>query len=60
MRAAAFSQRNQLLEILGLTSMRCPFLFFSETLMVLESSPAAAELYKAQQQKAERQEQEVL
>lgn len=51
---------NKLLEILCLTDNMWPSLFFSETLMLLEPRPAAAELCTAQEQGAERQEQEVL
>lgn len=47
---------NKLLEILCLTDNMCPSLFFSETLMLLEPRPAAAELCTAQEQRAERQE----
>lgn len=55
-KAAAFSLRNCLLEILGLASTACLSLFFSETLMLLEGSPAAVGLYTAQQQTAQSQE----
>lgn len=51
---------NKLFEILGFTDNTCPSLLFSETLMLLGSSPAAAELCTAQEQREERQEQKVL
>lgn len=51
---------NKLLEDLGFTDNTCPSLFFSETLMLLEPTPAAAELCTAQEQRAESQEQKVL
>lgn len=60
MRATAFSLRNQLLEILGLAGTTYPSLFCSETLMLLESSPAAAELYAAEKQGVGMQGQKVL
>lgn len=55
-RATAFSLRNCLLEILDLAGTTCLSLFFSETLMLLEGSPAAVGLYTAQQQRAQSQE----